>query len=1430
MRKRAQRKSKPVIEKPKHKIQKKPEPVEKRLKIKKNGWVAITLISIFLIVLFFNSFFNISSDVTVNTDGEGLEKYYLSGPDPYYNMRLVKVAHETGKYPYYYDDDPLLNYPLGASGGRPPLLNMASLGFSRLLTPFMDEVDAIGRSMQFIPALFGALIVFPVYFIGKTIFNKKAGLLAAFFLAIIPVHIGSGHGSAYSLFDHDSLNLLLFFLTFLFLILSIKEKNTKKSILYAILGGVPLAGLSMTWVQAQFIYSVIGVYAIVQMFFDIFLNKIDIRVFRSSSIVLLTGFFVSLPVIATRSSGFPFDTSFAICFIVTLFGFIYYFFKVKRVPWTLSLPAVFGLGAVGIVVLYGVHIGSIKISLFSSLSRLSDIIFGSGIYGKKVSITIAEANTYQISNTVMSFGPAIYWVGWAGFIALIYFYYKDKMRRDYLFIITLFIVDLWLTSTAGRFVNDMVPVIAILAGGITWFFIEKIDYKQMIRNIKNAGGGIHGLRRGVKILHIMGILFIAFVVILPNLFLALDAAVPSKLYQEENEDGDLEWVDYKTKIFGEEHASAFGLSVLKEKYWVDAFKWLSEQDVYDGNSNITLADTEKPAFISWWDYGFYEVAVGEHPTVADNFQDGIPPAGNFHTATGEKEAVTIWIVRLLEGIKADNDGKITDNVKDIFRKYLDNETADNITRWVEDSRQSPSYNQPIDEEYHKYFKEGIETRNLYVGAQWAENALYHDMVDVLVNKNNTALSDDEITWFYHDIQEASNYSIRYYGVEGYDKQIFNIFAFLSDKSLTLLGAPGDEFISVVFSGQKYRADGTIEETYTNEPLETYLDLTDKEKRYVQITNTNQVYNDVYFDTMFYKTYIGPYNIDQSTGQKTAWQDLYIPCINMKHFYAEYISNFTNPHLQYRYNGKPAVVIAKYYEGAYINGSVMFNNETKANLTAVVVKNLTYYENVDGDLEIPIEHDRDTTSSDGVFNVIAGAGSYIKINKKIGQSSMTIKNITFNGDSEYAPISEADAMRKTNSNYERLLDITIEPANIEGYVYDDINGDKSFNKSVDMPLSDITVIIREIVNVNQDGSFDVGDEYFVTTDENGHYNKSGVYPGIYRIIFEDDDGYIVDLTDKSFYEGNNTYNVIKRKSGSIEGVVYYDESQDDEYDSGEELEQAVVILSYDGEEIRNTTTDSDGSYKFKDLTAGWAYGDSNINEYIIRASKLPEYEFVGSVFAEENTTKTLNVSMDLTPVSLSGNATYMSEGIEGVTIMFNKNNSVDLNTAEYSTTNTDENGEYSLELQPGSYNVTLSKSIDQGFDETTIYESNQYNIVLSREIKKVTRDFTVMKKTVNVSGDITYGTEKQNNVTVLIMPVNLSLDVNSAQLISKENGRYSAEIMPLEDEEIEYNITATAFNLTGDGYVYSATEFITITEEDIATGVSKNIVLERKEQL
>ena len=95
----------------------------------------------------------------------------------------------------------------------------------------------------------------------------------------------------------------------------------------------------------------------------------------------------------------------------------------------------------------------------------------------------------------MSYGPAVYWLAWAGFALLIIQYVKTKGRKDYLFILALFVIQMWLTSTAGRFLNDMVPVMALLSGWVIWFVISKVDYKQMARNIRNAGGGLRGIRR-----------------------------------------------------------------------------------------------------------------------------------------------------------------------------------------------------------------------------------------------------------------------------------------------------------------------------------------------------------------------------------------------------------------------------------------------------------------------------------------------------------------------------------------------------------------------------------------------------------------------------------------------------------------------------------------------------------------------------------------------------------------------------------------------------------------------------------------------------------------------------------------------------------------------------------------------------------------------
>jgi dolichyl-phosphooligosaccharide-protein glycotransferase len=1312
-------------------------PGRKRFRIKKNWWIGISLIAIFFLVLFMNSYFNITSNVNMNPSGTTLsDTFYLSGPDPYYNMRLVQTTDQTGVFPYYSQNDPLLAYPIGRSGGRAPLMVMSAIGFSKLLVPFMSESNALGYAMEFLPALFGALLVFPVYFIGKTLFGKKEGLIAALLIALIPIHISSGHGSAYGLFDHDSFNLLLYFLTFLFLIKCIKEKDSQRSMLYAVFAGAMLAALSMVWVEAQFLYAVITVYVVVQLLIDIFMNKIEERFVFNMFLILFAGWLISMPVNSARNDllGLPFYLAIG----VLIFGGLCILFKRRRIPWVVSFPAIGGIGALVLGALYVIYTYPKIFPILAPISALGNIIYGIGIYGSKVSLTIAEAGTYNMSRTVMSYGPAVYWLAWAGFVLLIIQYVKTKGRKDYLFILALFVIQMWLTTTAGRFLNDMVPVIALLAGYATWYVISKIDYKQMARNIRNAGGGLRGIRKGVRIYHVLGVLFVAFVILIPNGYLALDAAVPSAAIKVDNKS-----VNMKNVFFGNDSSSAFGSSSYKEQYWVGAYSWLSKQD-----TNIA-EPMKRPAYISWWDYGFYEVAVGGHPTVADNFQDGIPTASNFHTAMSEKEGIAVWIIRLLEGNLNDNNkAAFSPQVVTTLQQHLGANNTKNITSWMITPALSPSQHAPIGKNYDAALSE-----NLLVGAGYPENAYYHDITQLL---NNT-LNDDQITWLYHDIQQATGYTIRYYGVEGYDEQIFNIFAFLGDKSnvLTALRTAGksyhnpeDDFIQVQYTGYTVNTDGTrgANGTWTAQELNG---MTQTQKTHTAITGTTTINKQDYFNTMFYRTYIGyPPSQDANGNYQTPQQQ--IPCYAMRHFIPAYVS----PYPYYGY-GRSAVVIAKYYEGAFFNGTISCNNTPLYYATVAVLDQYGF------------PHDNIATDINGSFNLIAPAGNITLLFSYA--NDVLLKKITFNNTNStlFSPVTDGEAMRLNGTNFIRNFNISINLSTVEGYVYQDNNNNGSYEPAVDTPLSGITV--------------ELNDYYFsrpvqpTTTDAQGHYVFHNLYPSKYNISAVENGFTLLNKQGINVEPDQNWKNISKPKLGGVKGIVYHNTNSDTKYNAGEEMSGVQVQLNYtklDGTKMQvgTVTTGATGAYSFASLTPG---------QYLLNATKRNattgylDYSTEQTITISANRTSWVNISLTYAPVTVTGYTTHDTTKVNGISVTFSPDKSIQNNTATKQVAATsDTAGLYTAKLTPGAYNVTVKTTEGSAIVYTF---TGKLTVTIGEGVTSYA--ITLSKQSITVSGTTTYNGIGKENMTVTFS--NDPTVANNTALYgvtqTDKNGTYTIEL-------------------------------------------------------
>ncbi|MDP2931377.1 MAG: STT3 domain-containing protein, partial [Chloroflexota bacterium] len=107
-----------------------------------------------------------------------------TGIDPYYNMRLVDNLLQN--FPHHMSIDPYHIFP-GATGEISIRFFVWLLaGVTWLIglgSPSPHTIDVVG---VYFPAVLGALAVIPVYFIGKTLVNRWAGVLGAGLIAIMP--------------------------------------------------------------------------------------------------------------------------------------------------------------------------------------------------------------------------------------------------------------------------------------------------------------------------------------------------------------------------------------------------------------------------------------------------------------------------------------------------------------------------------------------------------------------------------------------------------------------------------------------------------------------------------------------------------------------------------------------------------------------------------------------------------------------------------------------------------------------------------------------------------------------------------------------------------------------------------------------------------------------------------------------------------------------------------------------------------------------------------------------------------------------------------------------------------------------------------------------------------------------------------------------
>jgi len=549
-------------------------------------------------------------------------------------------------------------------------------------------------------------------------------------------------------------------------------------------------------------------------------------------------------------------------------------------------------------------------------------------------------------------------------------------------------------------------------------------------------------------------------------------------------------------------------------------------------------------------------------------------------------------------------------------------------------------------------------------------------------------------------------------------------------------------------------------------------MTPEQRNYISVTGTSTVYKEDYFNTMFYRAYVGtPAQQDASGNYQNPSQQ--IPCYAMRHFVPVYVSPYP-----YYGQGRSAVIIAKYYEGAFFNGTISCNNTPLPYVSVAILD------------EYGFPHDYLFTDENGSFNLLSPGGNITLLFSY--SNEVLLKQITFNNTNNtlYSPVTDAEAMRLNGSRYSRNFNISVNLSTLEGFVYQDDNNNGSYDPTVDTPLSGITI--------------ELNDYYFgrpvqpVKTDLQGHYLFRNLYSSKYNISAVDEDDFtLINREPINIEPGDISYNISKPRSAEIKGIVYIDSNGNTEYTSGEEANDVQIQLNYiklDGTQksVTNITTGTAGTYSFLSLIPG---------EYTLNATKQSTstgnlvYLTEQTVTLTTNKTSWVNISLAYAPVLVSGYTANNTIKIASIPVTFIPDNSVKNNTAIQITATSDVQGFYAAKLTPGTYNVTVQKT-ETG---TTVYIYTGKLIVSIGE-GKASYNIELTKVSVTVSGNTTYNGVGKGNITILFSKdlQNASNTAVSKSVKSDSNGSYAIELTPGS-----YNVSvAEVVNESGQNITYT----------------------------
>ncbi len=726
--------------------------MELQLETKFNGlsriynYSEVIIVGILVAVyLFLSNYFYWAATFTY---GGGIAALPTSGgSDPYYNF--VAILHILNLHTQLVHD-PTLNYPLGTINPRNPFFHWLIALVAEILSPIYGTQNAAFYVFEEFDAVFGAFLIIPVYLITKEIFGKNAAGVGALLYTLMPSNLSAGILSGGRM--HTPELIFAFFAIYFFLrAIKLSEKTriienlsdfktyhikiyqffnrNRIATIYGLLAGASLGGLMLSWQGYAYIEAILLIYVAVQLVVNLIFKRPTGYITYYTTLFIFLGFAMGLYyyVGVNELSGW-YNAELEIGLVMLIFGAL--IGLVGRRPWVLVLPVLI------IAVVAGLEgMAHLSPALFYRL------ISGDGYFIKtRVYTTIAEAAAPALGSYIGGFGIAQFLLGIVGVGYGAYLFLKEK--TDQLLLILVFsVVSIYMSFEAARFNITAAPAYAILAAGVLLLF-SRISRLDEVKQQKPSASSspFKAVKGNIKWLQAVFVLFVTLLIVLPAATSMVSASVPagsSAQVQIENQianslPGFLKTNNTTNFVGGLSGGISNGSTPLSK-----SFAWLSTQ-----NSNLPIQD--KPSYLSWWDYGFQERYQGQHPTVADDFQQAVEMAGQTLLAQNESQIISLFVSRLIQANFTNGD--FNGPVKNTLIQYLGYGEYNNLTKVSSNPTSLTSVVLASPSIYGQYIK-GVSGTNVYFAYIKGQLASKYS-VSTLVN-------------LYQAIMADTGYSIKY---------------------------------------------------------------------------------------------------------------------------------------------------------------------------------------------------------------------------------------------------------------------------------------------------------------------------------------------------------------------------------------------------------------------------------------------------------------------------------------------------------------------------------------------------------------------------------------------------------------------------------------------------------------------------------------------